>query len=134
MKQLARVGLAPAKTYLLSVRGRRSGRIRTTPVNVVDYEGDRWLVAPYGKVDWVRNIRAAGEAALRRGRNTEIITVQEVDGDAALPVLKRYAERTPITRSFFSAEPGDPAEAFRVDAEVKPVFRITSSSQVRRRM
>ena len=51
--------------HLLTVRGRKSGLPRTTPVNLIEYQGRRWLVAPYREVAWVRNVRAAGEVESR---------------------------------------------------------------------
>ena len=64
---LIRAGLVP-HTYLLTTRGRRTGRSHTNPVTLVEHGEQRWLVAPYGTVDWVRNARAAGRVSLRRGR------------------------------------------------------------------
>src|SRR5919201_1013491 len=61
-------------TTLLTVAGRKSGRPRTTPVTVItDPDGHRWLIAPFGEVNWVRNLRAAGTATLRSGRRSETI-------------------------------------------------------------
>jgi F420H(2)-dependent quinone reductase len=60
-----RAGLVPS-SYLLTTRGRKTGRPRTNPVTVVEHQGKRWLVAPYGPVSWVHNARAAGQVTLRR--------------------------------------------------------------------
>jgi deazaflavin-dependent oxidoreductase (nitroreductase family) len=57
---MIRLGIGPAGMHLLTVRGRKSGLPRTTPVNLITHQGRRWLVAPYGEVAWVRNVRAAG--------------------------------------------------------------------------
>ena len=56
---LLRLGVSPPHTYLLTVRGRKSGQPYSTPVTLVEEAGERWLVAPYGEVGWVRNARAA---------------------------------------------------------------------------
>jgi deazaflavin-dependent oxidoreductase (nitroreductase family) len=64
---LARAGIGPA--HLLTTRGRKTGRARTTPVILVQQDKQRWLVAPYGAVSWVLNARAAGRVTLRRGRD-----------------------------------------------------------------
>lgn len=90
---LLRVGIkiaAPQNTpaYLLTVRGRKSGQPRTTPIVVVELEGERYLLAPFGEVDWVRNLRAAGEATLTRGRHTEAVRASELPGSEAGLVLK----------------------------------------------
>ena len=64
VKPLARLGLAGPHTYVLTVRGRKTGKLYETPVTLIE-NGERWLVAPYGEVGWVRNARAAGEVQLR---------------------------------------------------------------------
>jgi len=63
VRVLLSIGLGPPRTYLLTVRGRRSGRLYSTPVTLVEDGGLRWLVAPYGDVAWARNAKAAGEVA-----------------------------------------------------------------------
>ena len=121
---LLRLGLGPARTYLLTVAGRRSGAPRTTPVTLVEEGGRRWLVAPYGEVAWVRNLRAAGEATLSRGGRTEAIAIREVNAEEAAPVLKLYVTRVPITRPYFDAKPESDLSAFRAEAPRHPVFAI----------
>ena len=121
---LLRFGLGPARTYLLTVAGRRSGAPRTTPVTLVEEGGQRWLVAPYGEVTWVRNLRAAGKAALSRGGRTDLITVREIAADEAAPVLKMYVTRVPITRPYFDVKPESNLAAFRAEASRHPVFTI----------
>jgi deazaflavin-dependent oxidoreductase (nitroreductase family) len=121
---LLRLGLGPARTYLLTVAGRQSGALRTTPVTLVEEGGRRWLVAPYGEVAWVRNLRAAGKATLARGGRTEAITIREVNAEEAAPVLKLYVTRVPITRPYFDAKPDSDLDAFRAEAPRHPVFAI----------
>jgi deazaflavin-dependent oxidoreductase (nitroreductase family) len=121
---LLRFGLGPARTYLLTVAGRRSGAARTTPVTLVEDGGRRWLVAPYGEVAWVRNLRATGKATLARGGRTEAIVVREVNAEEAAPVLKLYVTRVPITRPYFDAKPESDLGAFRAEAPRHPVFAI----------
>jgi deazaflavin-dependent oxidoreductase (nitroreductase family) len=75
--------------YLLTVRGRKSGQPRTTPVVVIEQDGERYLVSPFGLVDWVRNLRAAGEALLTRGRREEEVQATELPGDQAAHALKK---------------------------------------------
>jgi deazaflavin-dependent oxidoreductase (nitroreductase family) len=74
--------------YLLTIRGRKSGQPRTTPVVVIEQDGDRYLVSPFGIVDWVRNLRAAGEAILTRGRREEKVQATELSSQEAALVLK----------------------------------------------
>ena len=121
---LLRLGLGPARTYLLTVPGRRSGAPRSTPVTLVEEGGRRWLVAPYGEVAWVRNLRAAGNATLARGGRTEAVTVREVNSEEAAPVLKLYVTRVRITRPYFDAKPESDLDAFRAEAPRHPVFAI----------
>lgn len=121
---LLRAGLGPARTYLLGVRGRKSGRTLTTPVTLVEHGGRRWLVAPYGDVGWVRNARAAGVVTLRRGRHAETLQIVELPPEEAAPVLQRYVTEVPITRPYFDVTPSSDLAAFRAEAPRHPVFRL----------
>jgi len=123
---VARVGIGPI--YLLSTRGRRSGRLRTIPVVPVEHAGKRWLVAPYGAVSWVHNARAAGRVRLRRGRHNRAYAVREVGAEEAAPVLKRYVGIATRTRACFRAGENSPVEDFVVEAERHPVFELTPLS------
>lgn len=124
VRLLLRLGSGPGGTYLLTVPGRRSGAARSTPVTLVEEDGRRWLVAPYGEVAWVRNVRAAGKATLTRGGHTNEIAAREVDAEEAAPVLKLYVTRVPITRPYFDVRPESDLSAFRAEAPRHPVFAI----------
>jgi deazaflavin-dependent oxidoreductase (nitroreductase family) len=124
VRGLLRVGLGPPRTYLLTVRGRVSGRPLSTPVTLAQVGGRRWLVAPYGEVGWVRNARAAREVTLSRGRRCERVAITEAGPAEAAPVLKAYVRAVPVTRPFFDAGPGDDLGAFRAEAPRHPVFQI----------
>jgi deazaflavin-dependent oxidoreductase (nitroreductase family) len=124
VRALLRMGLGPRHTYLLTVQGRRTGRSYSTPVTLVEERGQRWLVAPYGEVGWVRNARAAGQVTLSRGHHTETVAIVEVGPDEATPVLQRYVTEVPITRPYFDVPPDSPLGAFRAEASRHPVFRI----------
>ena len=119
-------GIGPRSTYLLTVTGRRSGAPRSTPVTLVEEGASRWLVAPYGEVAWVRNLRAAGKATLSRGARAEAVTVREVTADEAAPVLKMYVTRVPITRPYFDVTPESDLAAFCAEAPRHPVFAIVT--------
>jgi len=119
---LARVGVGPI--HLLTTQGSKSGQPRTVPVVPVDVDARRWLVAPYGPVAWVHNVRATPSVTLRYGRSTREYTVREAEADEAGPVLKRYVAVAGKTRPQFDAAPDDPAEAFTAEADRHPVFEL----------
>ena len=128
---LVRAGVKLGTTWLLTVRGRTSGQPHTVPVLLVEQNGQRFLVAPYGVVQWVRNIRVAGTATLTRGHRSEDISVTELEAQDAAHVLKQYL-LLPISagvRSYFEATKDSPLEAFEQEAARHPVFQITTVKQ-----
>lgn len=129
VRPLARLGLAGQRTHLLTVPGRRSGRPWSTPVSLVELDRERYLVAPYGERNWVKNARAAGHVELRRGRHRERAAVDEVTGEGAVPVLRRYYERNRLTRRFFDVDLEAPAEHWLAEAPRHPVFRLSGSGR-----
>ena len=126
MRGLLRVGLAPAGTYLLTVRGRRTGTPHSTPVTLVEREDGRWLVAPYGAVGWVRNARVAGRVSLSRGRCREALQIEDLSGSEAAAVLQTYVRSVRIVRPFFDAAPDSPLAQFASEVSRHPVFRLRS--------
>lgn len=128
MAAFVRAGLGPRRTYLLTVAGRTTGRPCTTPVSLVERDGERWLVAPYGEVSWVRNARAAGVVTVRRGRRVEQLVAREVTPDVAAPVLREYVRQEAVVRPFVAAAPTDPVEAFAAIAPRHPVFALAPAS------
>lgn len=128
VRPLARLGLTGPRTYLLTVPGRKTGRLWSTPVSIVKEGGERWLVAPYGDRNWVKNARAAGWVELRRGRRRERFAVDELPPEEALPVLRRYYELGRVTRPFFDVKLGSPHDAWLADASRHPVFRLLPES------
>jgi deazaflavin-dependent oxidoreductase (nitroreductase family) len=121
---LTRVGFAPKGTYVLTVPGRMTGRPRSTPVTAVEDDG-RWLVAPYGAVGWVRNVRAAREVELARAGRRERFGVDEVGPDQAAPILRRYLRQVAVVRPYFAVGPDAPLDRFAAEAAGHPVFRLT---------
>ena len=124
VRALLPMGLGPPRTYLLTVRGRKTGLPRSTPVTLVVEGEQRWLVAPYGAVGWVRNARASGVVTLSRGRGYETVRIVEVGPEESAPVLRRYVTEVPITRPFFDITPESSLEAFEAETHRHPVFRI----------
>ncbi len=119
-----RLGIAPRGTYLLTTTGRKTGRRHTTPVQLIEDDRDRFLVAPYGLVAWVHNARAAGEVTLTRGRRSTTHAITEVAPAEAAPVLKRYVRKVPVVRPFFDAAKDAPVSEFAAEADRHPVFRL----------
>jgi deazaflavin-dependent oxidoreductase (nitroreductase family) len=124
VRPLARLGLTGPRTHLLTVRGRSSGRPWSTPVSIVEQRGERFLVAPYGDRNWVKNARAAGEVELRRGRRRERLAVEELAPEEAVPVLRRYYELGRVTRPFFAVRLDSSREEWLAEAPSHPVFRL----------
>ncbi len=127
VRPLARLGLAGRHTYLLTVPGRTTGRLWSTPVTLVE-EGDaRWLVAPYGERNWVRNARAAGWVQLQRGRRREKLGLRELHGSESVRVLREYYARHRVTRSFFDVSLDSSDAAWLAEAPGHPVFELTAA-------
>jgi deazaflavin-dependent oxidoreductase (nitroreductase family) len=120
---LARAGLVP-NTYLLTTQGRKTGRPVTHPVTIVEEDGRRWLVAPYGPVSWVHNARAAGRVSIGRRGDWNDYGVREVPAAEAGPVLKRYVGIARPTRPYFEADKDAPVEEFVAEADAHPVFEL----------
>jgi deazaflavin-dependent oxidoreductase (nitroreductase family) len=93
IRRLARLGLSPKGLRELKVRGRTTGEWRTVAVNLLELDGARYLVAPRGTTEWVRNIRVAGGGELRVGRRTEAFAIRELSDDEKAPVLREYLVR-----------------------------------------
>jgi len=100
---LTRFGLGRSERYILTVVGRKSGQPRSSPVDVISTDGERWLVAGYGVSAWVHNLRAAGVANLSRGGRTERIRAVELDVVSSVPVLRRYLPAVRVVRPYFQA-------------------------------
>ena len=87
--------------YLFTVRGRKSGLPRTVPIAIISRNGKRYVGSPFGLVDWVRNLRASGEAVLTRGRRSETVTARELPpGEAALILQEEARAGNPFIRPY----------------------------------
>jgi deazaflavin-dependent oxidoreductase (nitroreductase family) len=121
-----RAGLSVWGSRILRVRGRSTGELRETPVNLLTYDGQQYLVAPRGVTQWVRNLRVAGEGELRVGRRSERFAVVEL-ADAEKPdILRAYLRRWKVEVGvFFDGVDAKsaPQELMRI-APSHPVFRI----------
>ena len=123
---LTKLGLSVRGAYVLAVRGRKTGKMQEVPVNPVEVDGVRYLVAPRGDTHWVRNLRAAGEAELRVGQRREHIQAREVENASKPPVLRAYLGRWKReTGKFFGVDDQAADEDLARIAPDHPVFQIT---------
>ncbi|MFD7130732.1 nitroreductase family deazaflavin-dependent oxidoreductase [Streptomyces sp. NPDC059894] len=128
---LTRRGLSVWGSRMLAVRGRKSGEWRTTPVNLLTVDGQQYLVAPRGHVQWTHNMRAAGGGELHLGRTVEEFTAVEVGDDEKVPLLRAYLKRWKAeVGAFFKGVGPDSSDAdLRRAAPDHPVFRITVTNR-----
>jgi deazaflavin-dependent oxidoreductase (nitroreductase family) len=127
---LVGLGWAPRYNYLVEVRGRRTGRTYSAPINVVDIGARRFLVAPRGRTEWVRNAEAAGDVVLRRGGSRRRFRLRAVSGDEKLDILKTYLDRYKVAvQRYFPVRAGSEARAFRDVADRYPVFELLASEE-----
>ena len=128
---LARLGVSIYGSRILEVKGRRSGLLRAIPVNLLEQDGVRYLVAPRGDTEWVRNLRAAGRGGLRLGARVEPFVAHEIADSQKLPVLRTYVTRWwfEVKRFFeLSGPDASDAELARI-ASQHPVFRVDSPAE-----
>ena len=125
---LARHGVSVLGSRVLSVRGRKTGEPRSVPVNLMSFEGERFLVAPRGQTQWVRNLRAAGEGQLRVGRRVEQFKFVELPDDEKPALLRAYLKRWwfEAGKFFDGVNAKASEEKLREIAPGYPVFRIIS--------
>jgi deazaflavin-dependent oxidoreductase (nitroreductase family) len=116
---------------LLTVPGRKSGVPRTTPITIIEHAGRRYVQSPFGEVDWVRNLRAAGSGTLTRGRQVETVTaVEQTDEQTAL-ILREALKLAPsMIRSYYDVSPDAPLADFVREAGRHPCFELFSASAV----
>ena len=124
---LTRCGISVAGSRVLEVPGRTSGEPRRTPVNLLTVDDQRYLVAPRGHTQWVRNLRAGGEGRLLLGRRSEPFTATEIPDGEKTPLLRAYrsggssrSASSPAVRA-----PTPPDVEFQRIAPDHPVFRIS---------
>jgi deazaflavin-dependent oxidoreductase (nitroreductase family) len=117
--------LGLSHNFLLQVRGRKSGRIYSTPVNVLVVNGRKYLVAPRGETQWVRNARSTGEVWLKKGRRRYQFRLRTIPDEQKPQLLKSYLDRFRTTvQRYFPVPAGSAAEAFSAIASQYPVFEL----------
>lgn len=129
---LQRLGLVVGTMRVLSVPGRKSGKLRTTPVSPLMVDGQHYIIAGLDQADWVKNARAAGWGILARGRKQERITLVGLPVEERAPVLREFPRKVPGGVQFFRQLYGvsDDPEAFAALAPKCPVFRIEGRTPV----
>jgi deazaflavin-dependent oxidoreductase (nitroreductase family) len=123
---MVKLGFGLSHNYLLEVRGRKSGRVYSTPVNVLEYNGTRYLVAPRGDTQWVRNVIASQKATLVKGAKRENVHLRPIADEAKAAILKAYLDRYKLTvQRYFPIPAGSPLKEFEPLVGRYPVFEIT---------
>ncbi|NOL41961.1 nitroreductase family deazaflavin-dependent oxidoreductase [Kribbella sandramycini] len=124
---LTKAGISLMGSRVLSVRGRKSGEWRSTPVNLLTYDGATYLVSPRGHTQWVRNLRATPEARLQLGRTTQTFRAEELADPAKTEVLRHYLRKWSWeVGAFFEGDvtKNSPDEVLHHIAPGVPAFRL----------
>ena len=125
---LTRVGVSVYGSRVLEVKGRKSGEWRSTPVNLLRYDGGDYLVAPRGHTQWVKNLRASGDGRLRLGGRTQPFTAVELADDEKTQLLRAYLKKWKMEVGVFfdGVGPDSSDDELRRVAPDHPVFRLTT--------
>jgi deazaflavin-dependent oxidoreductase (nitroreductase family) len=124
---LVKLGVGPRSMRTLSVRGRKSGKLYSAPVNLLELDGTRYLLAPRGVTGWVRNLRVAGTGELRRGRSVETFTAVELPDEAKPVIIQAYLQRWhgQVKQFFPGLDASTPHEKLLARAGDYPVFELS---------
>jgi len=124
---LVGLGLGLKHNYLLQVRGRKSGKLYSTPIDLLEMDGKLFLVAPRGRTQWVRNAEAAREVTLKKGSFRQSFGLRTIPDAKKPELLKAYLDsfKTTVQR-FFPLPAGSDAQAFAAIAENYPVFELVN--------
>ena len=122
---MLRRGLRIGSQHLLSVRGRQSGQVRSTPVSIATVDGERYIVAAFADAAWVGNVRAAGSASLARGGRVEAVHLTELPTEDRGPILRAFLQQVRGGVRFFGSSDADSIVAA---AARYPVFRVVAST------
>ena len=122
---LVGLGIGLKHNYLLQVRGRKSGKLYSTPVDVLDDGARLYLVCPRGRAQWVLNAEASGRVTLKHGASMREFALRAVPDAEKAPILKNYRDRFKLTvQRYFSVPAGSPPEAFSPYVANYPVFEL----------
>jgi deazaflavin-dependent oxidoreductase (nitroreductase family) len=125
---LVGLGLGYSYNYLLQVRGRKSGRLYSTPIDLLELGGKRFLVAPRGRTQWVRNAEAAGEVTLKKGKTQLRFRLRPIPDADKPEILKAYLDnfKREVQR-YFPVPAGSPAQAFADLTQSYPAFELIAA-------
>jgi len=122
---LVGLGLGFSHNYLLQVRGRKSGKLFSTPVDLLELGGKRFLVAPRGRTQWVRNAEASGEITLKKGRSLQRFRLRPIPDVDKPEILKAYLDNFKReVQTYFPVPAGSPAQAFAALVQNYPAFEL----------
>jgi deazaflavin-dependent oxidoreductase (nitroreductase family) len=122
---ILKLGIGLSHNYLLEVRGRKTGKVYSTPVNVLEHSGHEYLVAPRGYTQWVRNVETSGEATLVRGSKREKVRLRPIAEEEKPEILKAYLDRFKLTvQRYFPIPAGSPVDIFVPLSTRYPVFEL----------
>lgn len=119
------LGLGFSYNYLLQVRGRKSGKTYSTPIDLLELGGKRFLVAPRGRTQWVRNAEAAGEVTLKKGSKRQQFRLRALSDQEKPEILKAYLDQFKReVQRYFPVPAGSPVEAFHELSQSYPAFEL----------
>ena len=122
---MVKLGVGLSHNFLLEVRGRKSGRIYSTPINVLEHNGKRYIIAPRGDTQWVRNVVVNQNATLVKGAKREDIRLRAIAAEAKPEILKAYLDRYKLTvQRYFPIAAGSPTKDFEPLVARYPLFEI----------
>ena len=122
---LVGLGFGLRHNYLLEVRGRKSGRIYSTPVDVLEFRGRRFVVAGRGRTQWVRNAEAAGEVTLKKGTRRQKFRLRPIPDEEKPEILQAYVDHFKLTvQRYFPVPASSTSQAFVDPAKHYPVFEL----------
>jgi deazaflavin-dependent oxidoreductase (nitroreductase family) len=122
---LVGLGFGFSHNYLLQVRGRKSGKLYSTPIDLLELDGKQYLVAPRGRAQWVRNAEVAGEITLKKGRLRRRFHLRALEGEEKLRILQAYLDRfRREVQRYFPAPAGSSPEAFASIAANYPAYEL----------
>lgn len=131
IRRLLRAGMPVGPNILLTVRGRRTGEPRTFPVGLFEVDGRRFVMGSFGETNWIRNLRASGQATIRAGGDAEPVRATELTPEQASPILRRALARflarplmAPMLRSWYGVDASSTDSDYLARALDHPMFEL----------